>query len=112
MYVVLMPGILQKLNELYIEESLPLFKDFLIVHGAVDSAEALDRECYEWYYEQKNAISGAKGKLPDEEAFAIYHAARDFEKLVEFFSVGYTKKIWLLTKAQKKLCRWLLSMRI
>ena len=74
-YVVTMPAYLQKLNQLYTEENLPLLKDYLIVHGTVEAAGLLDRECYDWDYERKIAISGAKGRLPDEDAFANKTAA-------------------------------------
>lgn len=69
-YIVLEPRFLAKLDELYTKENLSLIKDYLIVHGAVKASDILDRECYEWSYACKNAISGASGMLPDETAFS------------------------------------------
>lgn len=69
-YLVTSPDFLQRFHELYTQENLPLLKDFLIVHGAIDSAAYLDRECYEWHNDCINAITGAGGALPDEEAFS------------------------------------------
>lgn len=69
-YVVYEPAFVEKLRELYTDENLTKIKDYLIVHGTVAKAAYLDRECYEWDYEAKNAIDGAKGMLDDETVFA------------------------------------------
>ncbi len=69
-YIVFNPAYLEKLNELYTEENLPLIRDMLIVRGAVQKAGSLDRECYEWSVECNNAISGATGILDDETVFS------------------------------------------
>ena len=91
-YVVTMPAYLQKLNKLYTEENLPLLKDYLIVHGTVEAAGLLDRECYDWDYERKIAISGAKGRLPDEDAFANKTAAALKWPVAQLYSTTYLKK--------------------
>jgi len=69
-YIVMAPDFLARLNELYVQENLPLIKDYLIVQGAVNCAPYLDRECYEWNYACRNAITGASGMLPDEDVFS------------------------------------------
>ena len=69
-YLVTNPAFVEQLNELYTDDHLPLIKDYLIVHGALDAASDLDRECYEWYYACSNAISGSSGMLDDETVFS------------------------------------------
>ena len=69
-YQVMNPDYLEKLNELYTDENLPLIKDMMIVCGAISAAGSLDRECYEWNYACNNAISGATGMLDDETVFS------------------------------------------
>ena len=69
-YLVMQPEFLKKLNEVYTEENLPLIRDYLIVHGAVNMAGALDRECYEWSMECTNAVKGSEGMLDDETVFS------------------------------------------
>ena len=69
-YLVTEPAFLEKLNELYTDENLPLMRDLLIVKGAIAQAGSLDRECYEWDVACTNAISGATGMLDDETAFS------------------------------------------
>ena len=61
-----------KLAGIYTEENLPLIKDFLIVHGIIDQAQLLDRECYDWKLEYNNRISGSSGTLDDETMSATY----------------------------------------
>ena len=69
-YVVAMPDYLPKLNEFYTDENIGLIRDYLIVNSAVKTAAYLDRECYELDTACNNAVSGASGMLPDEDAFA------------------------------------------
>ena len=69
-YLVMEPDFLVKLNELYTEENLPLIKDYMIVHGVLNGAGSLDRECYEWANEYSNAVSGSTGMLDDETVFS------------------------------------------
>ena len=69
-YQVAEPANIEKLNELCVEENLPLIRDMFIVRGVINCAAALDRECYEWSVECNNAISGSTGILDDETAFS------------------------------------------
>ena len=69
-YVVAMPDYLPKFNEFYTDENIGLIRDYLIVNSVVKAAVNLDRECYEWDNECNNAVTGASGILPDEDAFA------------------------------------------
>ena len=69
-YVVISPDFLSRLDQLYTQENLALFKDYMIVHWAVTMAPSLDRECYEWDTACSNALTGASGMLPDEEKFS------------------------------------------
>ena len=74
-YVLYQPKSIEQLNKLYTEDNLTLMKDYIIVHGAIDSAQYLDRECYEWYNDAKNAINGSTGILDDETAFSTSTAS-------------------------------------
>lgn len=69
-YEVMNPAFLERMNELYTEENLPLIRDYFIVLSALGSASILDRECYEWDNDCSNKISGATGILDDEAAFS------------------------------------------
>lgn len=69
-YKVTNPAFLERMNELYTEENLPLIRDFMIVHGVITSADDLDRECYEWDNDANNAITGSTGILDDATAFS------------------------------------------
>jgi len=91
-YLVTMPAFLQKLNELYTEENLSLLKDYLIVHEAVETAGFLDRECYEWNFDRKNAISGSKGMPPDADVSAAQAADTLEWPVAQLYSATYLKK--------------------
>ena len=65
-YLLEEPDWLSKLNSLYTEDNLDLIKDYLVVHGVIDNARLLDRECYEWSNERANAINGIVGERSDE----------------------------------------------
>ena len=69
-YLIANPSYIEKLNELCVEENLPLIRDMLIVKGAISEAGKLDRECYEWNVECGNAIRGSTGMLDDETVFS------------------------------------------
>ena len=45
-YQIPAPAVMEKLNALYTEENLPLMRDYLILHGIFENAEALDWESY------------------------------------------------------------------
>jgi len=60
------PDWLAKLNSLYTEENLDLIRDYLIVHGVIDNADSLDRECFEWKKAYDNAVKGIVGDRSDE----------------------------------------------
>ena len=57
-YLVPEPAVLEKLNELYTEENLPLMRDYLILHGIFQMAEALDWESYALAYDCQEMLSG------------------------------------------------------
>ena len=65
-FLVLDPACPDGLKALWTEDNLPLLRDFLIVHGVVDCAGRLDRECYEWAMACSNRISGSTGNMGDE----------------------------------------------
>ena len=69
-YVIYEPDFVKKLSELYTDDNLAKIKDYMIVHGAVDMAAYLDRECYEWQNDANNKINGSTGILDDTTAFA------------------------------------------
>ena len=70
-YLNILPGFLPKLNELYTEENLPLIRDYLIAHSVMNAVGDLDRQCFDWRIEYRNAITGATGSLPDEARFSL-----------------------------------------
>ena len=57
-YLVPEPAVLEKLNELYTEENLPLMRDYLILHGIFQMAEALDWESYALAFDCQEMLSG------------------------------------------------------
>lgn len=65
-FLMLNPAFLDRLNELWTEDNLPLMRDFLIVRGVVSFAGWLDQECYEWNRECNSRISGSSGSTGDE----------------------------------------------
>ena len=70
-YILSSPQYLDTLAEVYKEDNLDLIKDYLIVHCALNMSNYLDRECYDWYWECKNAISGATTVKDDETIAAL-----------------------------------------
>ena len=91
-YMVMNPDYLVKINELLTEENLPLIKDYMIVHSAVNAAGNLDRECYEWAYDCSNAISGAVGMLDDETVFSSSVAATLEWPVAQLYTEMYLKQ--------------------
>ena len=75
-YLNILPGFLPKLNELYTEENLPLIRDYLIAHSVMNAVGDLDRQCFNWRIEYRNAITGATGSLPDEARFSLAAAEK------------------------------------
>lgn len=64
--IVAEPEWLSALNGLLTEENLEQLKDYSIIHGVIEKAAFLDRECYEWCNDYSNMISGSTGMLPDD----------------------------------------------
>lgn len=91
-YLIPSPKFITKLNELYTEENLPLLKDYLIVHAATSSAQYLDQECYDLYYDYSNAVTGSKGKRPDDESFAKYVSSALKWQTAELYTEKYLKQ--------------------
>ena len=91
-YLMLNPAFVQKLNELYTDENLPLIKDYLIVHGVQSEAYYFDRECYEWVVEASNAISGASGMLSDEIVFSNNVSAMLSWPVAQLYTQTYLKQ--------------------
>ena len=52
------PAAIERLNELYTEENLPLMRDYLILHGIFQMAEALDWESYALACDCQEMLSG------------------------------------------------------
>ncbi len=70
-YLIPVPAVLEKLNELYREENLPLMRDYLILHGIFEKAEALDWESYALVCDcQEMIASGMHSELNKEEYLA------------------------------------------
>ena len=71
-YTVYYPEYLSNLGRLYTDENLEMFKSYILVHGVIDQAAFLDRECYEWEYLCSHAHLGQTAIPEDEEAFVEY----------------------------------------
>ena len=69
-YVIAETAFFEKLNEIYTDDNLQLIKDYMIVHGVINAAYLLDRECYEWHNDYTNALDGVTGIPDDEDAFS------------------------------------------
>lgn len=91
-YMVMNPAFFEKLNEVCVEENLPLIRDMFIVHGAVACSPALDRECYEWSEECGNTISGSTGILDDETAFSGLVANQLVWPVARLYTETYLKQ--------------------
>ena len=91
-YLVTNPAYLTRLAEVYTEENLPLIRDYLIVHGALNSASSLDRECYEWLYACSNAITGVTGMLDDETMFSAIVAETLEWPVAQLYTQTYLKQ--------------------
>ena len=57
-YLIPEPAAIERLNELYTEENLPLMRDYLILHGIFRMAEALDWESYALACDCQEMLSG------------------------------------------------------
>lgn len=91
-YLVMNPAGLEKLSVLYTEENLPLLKDFIIVHGAISASANLDRECYEWRYAYRNAVTGATGMLDDATIFSSEVSEALKWPTAEMYAATYLKQ--------------------
>lgn len=91
-YVVYEPDFIAKLNELYTDENLALLKDYIIVHGTIAGAASLDRECYEWYTDASNAVSGATGILDDATVFSGAVADTLSWPVAQLYTESYLKE--------------------
>ena len=91
-YLIMNPAFIEQLNELYTDENLTLIKDYLIVHGVLNQADGLDRECYEWVYECSNAVSGAEGMLDDDVVFSSDVADILAWPVAELYTATYLKQ--------------------
>ena len=90
-YQVDNPAFLDRLNEVYTEENLPLIRDYLIVHDVIDVAARLDRECYEWKTEYNNALDGATGIVDDATASATEVSKRLEWPVAQLYTETYLK---------------------
>ena len=91
-YMVMEPANIEKLNELCVDENLPLIKDMFIVNGVIACASVLDRECYDWSVECNNAISGSTGVLDDETALSGIVANTLVWPVARLYSETYLKQ--------------------
>ena len=67
-YLMPEPAAVEKLNELYTEENLPLMRDYLILHGIFQMAEALDWESYALACDcQEMLVSGSHAEINRED---------------------------------------------
>ena len=69
-YLIREPAIIEKLNELYTEENLPLIRDYMILHGIFENAAALDWESYTLNLDCLEMAAGGQHMELDKEAFS------------------------------------------
>ena len=69
-YLIPEPAAIERLNELYTEENLPLMRDYLILHGIFQMAEALDWESYTLACGCQEMISGSTPVEMNKEDYA------------------------------------------
>ncbi|WP_029318973.1 M13-type metalloendopeptidase [Butyrivibrio sp. AE3004] len=91
-YQVYSHDFVKLLNENFTEENLTLLKDYLIVHTAIESADYLDRDCYEYNIECSNKITGATGMRPDEVVFCDSIAEMLEWPVARLYTERYLKK--------------------
>lgn len=65
-YLIPNTGFLGALNAAVTDHDIQLAKDYIIVHGVVDSAEFLDRQCHEWANEAEEVLMGPVGDEDEE----------------------------------------------
>lgn len=68
--VVEEPEWLKRLGEVYTEENAEYIRDWIILNGSFSMMSRLDRECYEWKTEFRNAVNGSEGIQDDETVFS------------------------------------------
>ncbi len=81
-YLVPESAVLEKLNEIYTEENLPLMRDYLIVHGVYEKAEALDWESYSLVTDCQEMISSGTHYVPEKEEYLASLACDDVNSVI------------------------------
>ena len=94
-YLIPVTAVLEKLNELYTEDNLPLMRDFLILHGVFEKAEALDWESYALVTDCQELVSGGMHYEPDREAYSESNVYEDINivswPIAKFYVENHTK---------------------
>ena len=71
-FLVMDPALIKNFDEVYTEENLESFKDYLIVKYVIDNAAIFDSKAYDSYVLSQNTINGTSGKIDDkEQAFKV-----------------------------------------
>lgn len=81
-YLIPEPAVLEKLNELYTEENLPLMRDYLILHGVYEKAEALDWESYALICDCQEMIASGTHFESDKEEYLTSLACDDVNSVI------------------------------
>ena len=81
-YHIPSPALMEKLNELYSEENLPLMRDYLILHGIFENAEVLDWESYALTVDCQEMIESGDHFELDKELYAESLVYDDVNNLV------------------------------
>ena len=69
-YLIPEPAVIEKLDELYTEENLPMMRDYLILHGIFDNAAALDWESYTMAIDCQEIVGGGEHIEMNKESFS------------------------------------------
>ncbi len=71
-FLVMDPALIKNFDEVYTEENLEFFKDYLIVKYVIDNAAIFDSKAYDSYVHSQNIIKGTSGKIDEkEQAFKV-----------------------------------------
>ena len=90
-YLVPEPDFFAKLNEVYTDENLELMKDYLIVKDTISAADALDRDCHEWFMQAMGALDGTTD-IPDDDTYAANTVNRVSDAVARLYCETYLRQ--------------------
>ena len=93
-YLIQDPAIIEKLNELYTEDNLQLIRDYMIIHGIYENAEALDWESYALSIDCQEMVLGGEHSELNKEIYSEDYVYDEMNisiswALAKFYVPGY-----------------------